>query len=125
MPPKDSHDKDKDQPKEWGKDDKIAQQVAKIMFGAGDVQNPSADTVHLMEDMLLDYWAHLATKVNKISTGARITTNHFLQALQDDPKKLARAQELLHMSQELVQARSLASDVPEMAGGKMGDGVRF
>ncbi|KAJ3055800.1 hypothetical protein HK097_009183 [Rhizophlyctis rosea] len=90
----------------WG-DHALQQQVARLMFGAGDVPTPSADTVRLMEDMLVQYWSYLAQNIADEASGNRIQVKHFLAALKNDPKKLARAQDLLEMQEELSRARKV------------------
>ena len=77
--------------------------VGLLMAGFGDVGKPSSDSVLLMEEMLMDYIHDLCTETQSQSKTVR--TKNVLFALRNDPKKLARAQELLKMEAELKAAR--------------------
>ena len=48
------------------------------------------------------------------TAGNRVQVQHFLGALEDDPKKLARAQDLLEMQEELSRARKVDAGFVEM-----------
>ncbi|KAJ3029364.1 hypothetical protein HK097_005805, partial [Rhizophlyctis rosea] len=103
------------------RDRALQEQVAKLMFGAGDVPTPSADSVSLMSEMLLQYWDHLeflkrvwlqASQVlHELHTAtparARLRVSDFLHALEGDPKKYARAQDLMELQKELVEHRRM------------------
>ncbi|KAJ3298244.1 Transcription initiation factor TFIID subunit 13 [Borealophlyctis nickersoniae] len=79
------------------------------MYGFGDVANPAKDTVDLMEEMLMIYFADLAAETNKLSPGNKIKLGDILHALRNDPKKLTRAQELIAMTKEIKDAKRLSA----------------
>ncbi|RKO87553.1 transcription initiation factor IID, 18kDa subunit, partial [Blyttiomyces helicus] len=79
--------------------------VRQIMYGFGDDESPAPDSVELMEDMLNIYLQDLCDSVSKLCGGSKPKTSDFLHALRKDPKKLARAYELLLTDQDLKAAR--------------------
>ncbi|KAJ3011718.1 Transcription initiation factor TFIID subunit 13 [Thoreauomyces humboldtii] len=92
----------------------FTKEVRNFMYGFGDVPNPSADTTDLMEELLLTYLADLCSQ---IPSNRKPKTTDFLHALRNDPKKLARAHELLALDQDIKNARK-AFDEPEGTVGK-------
>ncbi|KAJ3299609.1 Transcription initiation factor TFIID subunit 13 [Borealophlyctis nickersoniae] len=104
------------------KEKKQFSRESQLMYGFGDVTNPAQDTVELMEEMLMIYFADLAAEINKVSTGNKIKLSDILHALRNDPKKLGRAQELIAMSKEIQEAKRLVDrselpDLPATRGG--------
>ncbi|KAI8921416.1 hypothetical protein PhCBS80983_g02381 [Powellomyces hirtus] len=89
----------------------FTREVRSFMYGFGDVPNPSADSVELMEEMLLTYLSDLCSKVRQ--TNPKPKTADFLHVLRKDPKKLARAHELLALDQEIRNAKKIFS-APEL-----------
>ncbi|KAI8826886.1 transcription initiation factor IID, 18kD subunit-domain-containing protein [Fimicolochytrium jonesii] len=89
----------------------FTREVRTLMYGFGDTDNPSPDSVDLMEELLLTYLSDLVTEAQR--TAPKPKTSDFLHALRRDPKKLARAHELLAMEVELNNARKVFHD-PEM-----------
>ncbi|KAI8907825.1 transcription initiation factor IID, 18kDa subunit [Gorgonomyces haynaldii] len=93
-------------------------EIRQLMYGFGDQQQPLQETVDIMDELLEWFIKDLADEALKHST--RVKTNDFLNALKDDPKKLARAHELLTLDKELKLARA-AFDVQEMTKGMLDD----
>lgn len=67
------------------------------------------ESVAILDEMLIDFIVDLTEKSSKLSVG-KIKTNDFLQQLEGDEKKLARAHELLYLDKELKQARATFGD---------------
>ncbi|KAI9015114.1 transcription initiation factor-like protein TFIID subunit 13 [Gaertneriomyces semiglobifer] len=93
----------------------FTKEVRVLMYGFGDVPNPSQDSVELMEDMLTMYLSDMCKQVRKHSTTAKPKTADFLHVLRHDPKKLARAHELLALDRDLKKAREVFNDIPEVS----------
>ncbi|KAI9101103.1 transcription initiation factor IID, 18kDa subunit [Phlyctochytrium arcticum] len=91
----------------------FTKEVRMLMYGFGDVSNPSPDSVDLMETMLNTYILDLCESAAAINPKPK--TNDFLHALRKDPKKRARGQELLALDKDFKRARTIFNDVPEMA----------
>lgn len=70
-------------------------EIKKLMYALGDAANPAPDSVLLMEELLLLELNHFANIINDNRSGNALRTSDFITALKDDPKKLARAKELL------------------------------
>ena len=85
------------------------------MYGYGDSPNPQQESVDVMEEILEWYILDLCEKALKTQTGSKLKTSDFLHALAKDPKKLARAHELLTLDKELKSARA-AFDMQEVVG---------
>ncbi|KND00397.1 uncharacterized protein SPPG_04720 [Spizellomyces punctatus DAOM BR117] len=92
----------------------FTREVRLLMYGFGDVAHPSQDSVELMEEMLTTYISDMCEKVQSINPKPK--TADFLHVLRRDPKKRARAHELLALDKELKRARTIFDDVPEMSG---------
>ncbi|KAL2919932.1 Transcription initiation factor TFIID subunit 13 [Polyrhizophydium stewartii] len=92
----------------------FVKEVRSLMYGFGDVPNPLPESVELVDELLEWYMIDLCERSLKKATG-KLKTSDFLGALAKDPKKLARAHELLKLDKELRQARA-AFDVQEIAG---------
>ncbi|KAJ1555338.1 hypothetical protein HK096_003622 [Nowakowskiella sp. JEL0078] len=84
------------------------------MYGFGDVPNPAQDSAELMEDILLDFINDLCISASRSSQTTKVQTRDFLHALRKDPKKLARARELVVLDKQLQDARK-TFNVDEMA----------
>ncbi|KWU47144.1 TFIID-18kDa-domain-containing protein [Rhodotorula sp. JG-1b] len=74
-----------------------------MMYGFGD-DTPAPDTIAMMEELVIDHITDIAT--NRVSTNrGKIKVDDFRFALRNDPKKLARLDELLFMQEEIARAR--------------------
>ncbi|KAH6563017.1 hypothetical protein BASA50_011384 [Batrachochytrium salamandrivorans] len=89
-------------------------EVRGLMYGFGDVPNPLNESVELMDELLVWFIRDLCEKAQNKAI-SKLKTSDFLGALAKDPKKLARAHELLKLDKELKSARA-AFDVQELAG---------
>ncbi|KAK4702701.1 transcription initiation factor TFIID subunit 13, partial [Phenoliferia sp. Uapishka_3] len=76
-----------------------------MMYGFGD-DHPAADTVHMMEELVIDHITEICSSAHLISTNrGKIKVDDFKFALRHDPKKLARVDELLFMAEDIARAR--------------------
>ncbi|BDA43119.1 Transcription initiation factor TFIID subunit 13 [Coccomyxa sp. Obi] len=86
-----------------------------MMYGYGDAENPFSTTVDLLEDIVVDYVTIMAHTAMERATGrdGKMQPEDVLFLVRKDPRKLARAQELLRMKDEIEQARKGLADAPE------------
>lgn len=89
---------------------RFEKEIRQLMYGFGDVLNPLDESVAIMDELLEWFVTDLCERAH---ASGRMKTSDFLLALHDDPKKLGRAHELLHLDKELKSARA-AFDVQEM-----------
>ncbi|KAI5481949.1 transcription initiation factor TFIID subunit 13 [Pseudohyphozyma bogoriensis] len=83
----------------------FAKDLGPMMYGFGD-KEPSADTINVMEELLVEHITDVCTQAHRISTNrGKIKVDDFKFALRKDPKKLARVEELLFMSEVIARAR--------------------
>jgi len=58
-----------------------------------------------MEELVVDYITEMCHKATDIAKERKVSVEDFKFILRNDPKKLARVEELLHMEQEIKRAR--------------------
>ncbi|CAO3585643.1 unnamed protein product [Absidia cylindrospora] len=86
----------------------FAKDLKLLMYGFGDVPNPSADSIALMDDLVIDYITEMCQKVSKVSESrGKLRVEDFKFVLRKDPKKLARVEELLYMNEDIRKAKQL------------------
>lgn len=84
-----------------------------MMYGFGDDPDPMPETVHLMEDILIDYITDMVHKSQNVaSRRGKLTTEDVMFLVRKDSRKFARVKELLAMNEELKRARK-AFDLDE------------
>lgn len=84
-----------------------------MMSGFGDHQNPRADTVRLMEELVLDYMTALVAKSTEVAHANRrerpdVTDVKFV--IRKNKKKLARVRYLLEMKAEIKKATNIGPE---------------
>ncbi|CAG8451046.1 6858_t:CDS:2 [Ambispora leptoticha] len=101
----------------------FAKDLSQLMYGFGDVPNPAPDTVNVLEEMVIDYITDMCIKASQVA-GSRnkVRVEDFKFILRNDPKKLARVEELLYMSEDIKKARQ-SFDPREMEVAKGAGGV--
>lgn len=110
--------------------------MAPMMYGFGD-ENPAADTVSVMEELLIEHITDIVsypappsepssrrtdtvsrgkcTQAQRISTNrGKIKVEDFKFALRKDPKKLARVEELLFMTEDIARSVSRPVVLPDL-----------
>ncbi|KAI8344482.1 transcription initiation factor IID, 18kD subunit-domain-containing protein [Chlamydoabsidia padenii] len=86
----------------------FAKDLKLLMYGFGDSPNPSADSIALMDDLVIDYITEMCQKVSKVSESrGKLRVEDFKFVLRKDPKKLARVEELLYMNEDIRRAKQL------------------
>lgn len=82
--------------------------VKPLLYAFGDVSDPYPETVAALEDILTDYivdTCHEAAKMAEIAGRQKIKVDDFKFLLRNDARKLGRAEELLVLQKEFVEAR--------------------
>ncbi|KAG5358139.1 Transcription initiation factor TFIID subunit 13 [Yarrowia sp. B02] len=82
--------------------------IKPLLYAFGDVSEPYPETVAALEDILTDYivdTCHEAAKMAEIAGRQKIKVDDFKFLLRNDPRKLGRAEELLVLQKEFVEAR--------------------
>uniref|UniRef100_A0AAD5DV64 Transcription initiation factor TFIID subunit 13 n=1 Tax=Chlorella ohadii TaxID=2649997 RepID=A0AAD5DV64_9CHLO len=101
----------------------LVRDLAVMMYGFGDDVAPLPETLDLVEDIVLDYASTLMRKAmdsaaergklrkpNAPGAGTAIGAEDVLFLVRKDPRKYARAKELLIMDEEIRKARQLVED---------------
>ncbi|GAA5824679.1 hypothetical protein JCM5353_000802 [Sporobolomyces roseus] len=84
----------------------FSKDLGPMMYGFGDDYNSAPDTIALMEELVIDHITDICLQASKISSNrGKIKVDDFRFALRNDPKKLARLDELLFMQEEISRAR--------------------
>ncbi|GAO50962.1 hypothetical protein G7K_5078-t1 [Saitoella complicata NRRL Y-17804] len=106
-----------------------------LMYAFGDDQNPSFDSVNVLEDILVDYISEMVRappcpslgsltlarpqchEASRIAgpTRSKVKMEDFKYALRNDSKKLGRVEQLLAMNKEIAEARKMFDDEPGAA----------
>lgn len=87
--------------------------VRNMMYGFGDNINPRADTVRLMEEIVIDYITALAIKSTHIANQhrrERPEVSDVKLIIRKDQTKLKRVRYLLEMKQEIRKATNAVDD---------------
>ena len=92
-----------------------------MMFGFGDDRQPLAESVHLMEDLVVDYVYHVLHQATSASEQrqravrgggvARVQDRDLIFALRRDRRRQERVQELLEVWKEVKAARGSIEDL--------------
>ncbi|CAO3632831.1 unnamed protein product [Mucor fragilis] len=78
------------------------------MYGFGDVANPAADSIAVMDDLVIDYITEMCQKASGVAENrGKVRVEDFKFVLRKDAKKLARVEELLYMSEDIRRAKQL------------------
>jgi len=87
------------------------------MYGFGDEKIVAADTVNVMEEIVIEYITDLAQAAARPTRKNRLTLDDIRRALSHpaDAKKLARMEELLFMQEDIKRARAQFDENEEIA----------
>ncbi|KAF9581022.1 hypothetical protein BGW38_002113 [Lunasporangiospora selenospora] len=94
--------------------------VKQLMYGFGDVPNPSNDAVGVLEEMLIEYLTDACLQAAVVSDKrGKVSVEDFKFVLRKDAKKRSRVDELLYMNEDIRRAKKIA-DIPELDNNKGG-----
>ncbi|KAI9480441.1 MAG: transcription initiation factor IID, 18kD subunit-domain-containing protein [Benjaminiella poitrasii] len=79
-----------------------------LMYGFGDVPNPAADSIAVLDDLVIDYIVEMCQKASAVAEHRnKVRVEDFKFILRKDAKKLARVEELLYMSEDIRRAKQV------------------
>lgn len=81
------------------------------MYGFGDDLNPYTETVDMIEDLVLQFVADIASKALNFASTEKICVEDLLFILRKDRRKYCRLKELLEMNHELRRARKAFDEI--------------
>ncbi|KAJ2780592.1 hypothetical protein GGI15_003486 [Coemansia interrupta] len=86
----------------------FSRELPMLMYGFGDSMPPLAESVDVLEDILIDYINDMCLQAAAMSAKrGKVTVEDFKFVLRKDPKKLARVEELIARNKEIENARAL------------------
>lgn len=91
---------------------RFAKDLYGLMYAFGDAEQPRTDSVNLVDSMVEKYICDYLQRAKSLTPQGKLRVEDLLYVLKDDPKKLARVEELLYMNEELKKARK-AFDMDE------------
>ncbi|KAG0243977.1 transcription initiation factor IID, 18kD subunit-domain-containing protein [Mortierella sp. GBAus27b] len=98
----------------------FSKELKQLMYGFGDVPNPSNDAVGVLEDMLIEYLTDTCLQAAAVADKrGKVNVEDFKFVLRKDAKKRARVEELLYMNEDIRRAKKIA-DIPELDNSKGG-----
>ncbi|KAF9961198.1 hypothetical protein BGZ72_004528 [Mortierella alpina] len=98
----------------------FGKELKQLMYGFGDVLNPSNDAVGVLEDMLIEYLTDTCAQAAAVADKrGKVIVEDFKFVLRKDTKKRARVDELLYMNEDIRRAKKIA-DIPELDNTKGG-----
>ncbi|KAF9562014.1 hypothetical protein EC968_005417 [Mortierella alpina] len=98
----------------------FGKELKQLMYGFGDVLNPSNDAVAVLEDMLIEYLTDTCAQAAAVADKrGKVIVEDFKFVLRKDTKKRARVDELLYMNEDIRRAKKIA-DIPELDNTKGG-----
>ncbi|KAJ9070560.1 hypothetical protein DSO57_1006610 [Entomophthora muscae] len=88
----------------------FAKEMPLLLYGFGDVEWPLPETCETMESILIDFITDVSFRAHGVATrsgGRKVKIDDYKVVLGNDPKKLARVEELLYMHEDIRQAKML------------------
>jgi len=88
----------------------FAKELGPMMYGFGDAAQPNKETIELMEELLVDYIAEIASAAHKVSSNKRkmkLEDVRFALRSKQTSKQLSRADELVKAAAEVKKMREI------------------
>ena len=82
-------------------------ELAEMMFGFGDDRKPNKESVELVEEYVNEFVIALTKEASEVTTKQRVKFEDLLFILRNDPKKYARAEELVLKNKQIASDRKL------------------
>ncbi|XP_046284213.1 transcription initiation factor TFIID subunit 13-like [Marmota monax] len=76
-----------------------------MMYGFGDDQNPYTESVDILEDLVIEFISEMTHKAMSIGRQGGVQIEDIVFLIRKDPRKFARAKDLLTKNEELKRAR--------------------
>ncbi|KRY48627.1 Exocyst complex component 5 [Trichinella britovi] len=83
----------------------LTKELRCMLYGFGDSKQPFAETVDLLEDIVMEFIKSFTLKSMEVRKTGRITLEDIWYLIRRDPKKYSRVKDLLTMNEELRKAR--------------------
>ncbi|KRZ73864.1 Transcription initiation factor TFIID subunit 13 [Trichinella papuae] len=83
----------------------LTKELRCMLYGFGDSKQPFAETVDLLEDIVMEFIKSFTIKSMEVRKTGRITLEDIWYLIRRDPKKYSRVKDLLTMNEELRKAR--------------------
>eukprot|EP00163_Fabomonas_tropica_P026681 TRINITY_DN5007_c0_g1_i2.p1 TRINITY_DN5007_c0_g1~~TRINITY_DN5007_c0_g1_i2.p1 ORF type:complete len:205 (-),score=35.86 TRINITY_DN5007_c0_g1_i2:266-880(-) len=94
-----------------------------MMYGFGDVRQPLSSTVDLVEEIVGDYITNITQLANQRATKrGKLLPEDIIYVVRNEPKKLARAKELLQLDNIIKKAKRVFDE--DDAAGDDGKGAK-
>lgn len=88
----------------------FAKEIKSMMYGFGDDENPYQESVEVLEDLVIHFIQNMTCKCMDLNKQNRVQIEDLMFILRKDPRKYARAKDLLIMNEELKRARKAFDD---------------
>ncbi|KAF6019359.1 TAF13 [Bugula neritina] len=110
IPDVDEDEEEEDAP--IGKQRKIfAKELRCMLYGFGDDEQPYAETVDLLEHLVIEYLTDTTKKAMEVGRVGRVSVEDIIFIVRKDAKKYSRVKELLVMNEELRKARKAFDEI--------------
>ena len=80
-------------------------ELRQMMYGFGDDKNSYAESVNVMEDLVVHFITEATKKCMDIGRNGKVSVHDLLFLVRKDKQKYSRILELLQMNEELRNAR--------------------
>eukprot|EP01127_Copromyxa_protea_P005471 TRINITY_DN1539_c0_g1_i2.p1 TRINITY_DN1539_c0_g1~~TRINITY_DN1539_c0_g1_i2.p1 ORF type:complete len:102 (-),score=24.18 TRINITY_DN1539_c0_g1_i2:141-446(-) len=88
----------------------IGKELPKMMYGFGDVEHPDPESVALLEEITVEYITAVTRKAATVgSKKGSLQPEDIVYVVRKDPKKYARAIELLKVNDEVKRMKNINS----------------
>lgn len=84
-----------------------------MMRGFGDDPNPYAETVDLIEELVIRFITEMTQKAMEVGKSGRVQVNDIIFIIRKDPKKYARVKDLLMMKEQIDKAKKAFAEDAE------------
>ena len=84
-----------------------------MMRGFGDDPNPYAETVDLIEEMVIRFITEMTHKAMDVGKNGRVQVNDIIFIIRKDAKKYSRVKDLLMMKEQIDKAKKAFTEDAE------------
>lgn len=89
----------------------LVKDLTGLMYASGDIETPYLESVHVLEDMVMDFLVQMTRQTATYAVGRdRIKESDVLLALRERARLKARAEELLFMYAEVKRLKKKTSN---------------
>ena len=88
-------------------------ELMSMMRGFGDDPNPYAETVDLIEEMVIRFITEMTHKAMDVGKNGRVQVNDIIFIIRKDAKKYSRVKDLLMMKEQIDKAKKAFTEDAE------------